>query len=135
MQREISNKIQLGENLNPLRDISNVRSIDNIANFRDIFSKVDKLGNLWDKGKADASLAIYIPALADVSTQWQIYSIVPKKAYAAQTYIDQKTLELNVILAAKTHTNYSSMCVVLPIQIMKRTDETKNIDGTLIPVL
>ena len=97
--------------------------------------KVDKLGNLWDKGKADASLATYIPALADVSTQRQIYSIVPKKAYAAQTYIDQKTLELNVILAANTYTNYSSMCVVLPIQIMKKTDETKNIDGTLITVL
>ena len=62
-------------------------------------------------------------------------AFVPKKAYAAQTYIDQKTLELNVILAANTHTNYSSMCVVLPIQIMKKTGETKNIDGTLITVL
>ena len=132
MQREISNKIQLGENLNLLRDISNVSSTDNVANLRDKFSKVDKLGNLRDKGKADTSLARYIPALTDVIRQGQVYSIVPEKAYAAQTYVDQKTLKVNVILAANTHTNYSSMCVVLPIQIMKRTDEKKNTDGTLI---
>ena len=46
MQREISNKIRLGENLSPLRDVSNVRSIDNVANLRDIFGKVDKVGAL-----------------------------------------------------------------------------------------
>ena len=26
------------------------------------------------------------------------------------------------------HTNYSSMCVVLPIQIKKSTDKTQNVD-------
>ena len=46
MQREISNKIRLGENLNPLRDVSNVPSIDKVANLRDVFGKVDKLGAL-----------------------------------------------------------------------------------------
>ena len=117
MQREISNKIRLGENLNPLKDVSNVPSIDNVANLRDVFGKVDKLGALWDYGEADASLARYIPGLTDVLRQGQLYSINAKKAYAAQTYVDQKTLEFNVILAANTYTNYSSMCVVLPIQI------------------
>ena len=102
MQREISNKIRLGENLNPLRDVSNVSSIDNVANLGDVFGKVDKLGALWDYGEADASLARYIPGLTDVSRQGQLYSINAKKAYAA-----------HVILAANTYTNYSSMCVVL----------------------
>ena len=40
MQREISNKNQLGENLNPLSDISNVPSIDNVANLKDVFGKL-----------------------------------------------------------------------------------------------
>ena len=46
MQREISNKIQLAENLNPLRDVWNLPSIDNVANLKDVFGKVDKLGVL-----------------------------------------------------------------------------------------
>ena len=92
IQREISNEIRLGENLNPLRDVTNVPSVDNVANLRNVFSKVDKLGNLWDKGEADVELARYIPSLTDASRQGQMYNIEPKKAYAAQTYVDQKTL-------------------------------------------
>ena len=41
MQREISNKITLGENLNPLRDVSNVPSINNVADLRNVFGKVE----------------------------------------------------------------------------------------------
>ena len=51
MQRKINNKIQLDENLNPLRDILNIPSINNVTNIKDAFSKVDKLGVLWDKGE------------------------------------------------------------------------------------
>ena len=110
MQREISNKIRLGENLSPLEDVSNVPSIHNVVNLRDVFGKVDKLGALWDFEEADASLDRYIPGLTDVSRQGQLYSINAKKAYAAQTYVDQKTLEFK----------YSSMCVVLLILIFKK---------------
>ena len=43
MQREISNKIQLGETLNLLNDVSAVSSIENTSNLKDVFGKVDKL--------------------------------------------------------------------------------------------
>ena len=134
MQREIRNKISLGENLNPLRDVTNVSSVDNVANIRNVFSKVDKLGNLWDKGEADADLARYISGLTDASRQGQIYNIEPKKAYAAQIYVDQKTFEFTVTLAANTYTIYSSIVVVLPIQTKKKTDKTADIDATMIAV-
>ena len=55
MQREISNAIQLGETLNPLNDVSAVLSIDNTSKLKDVLGKVDKLGDLWDKGTTDAS--------------------------------------------------------------------------------
>ena len=55
MQKEISSKFQLGETLNPLNDVSVVSSIDNTSNVKDVFGKVDKLGDLWDKGTTDAS--------------------------------------------------------------------------------
>ena len=133
-KKKISNKIRLGGNLNPLRDVTNVPFVDNVANLRNVFSKVDKLGNLWDKGEADADLARYIPGLTDASRQRQIYKIEAKKAYAGQTYVGQKTLEFTVTLAANTYTNYSSVVVVLPIQINKKTDKMVDIDATMITV-
>ena len=67
MQREISNKVQLRENLNPLKDISKVPSIDNTADLKDVFGNVDKFTTLSGEGKADISLIRYIPGLALVS--------------------------------------------------------------------
>ena len=96
MQIDISNKILLGENLNSLNDVSGVSATDNSSNLKDVFGKVDKLGNLRDKGEADASLIQYIPSLSDVSRQGQIYNIIPKKAYALNTYVDKKNY-LNLV--------------------------------------
>ena len=126
MQREISTKIQLGENLNPLKDLPKVSSIDNTSGLKDVFRKVDKLGNLWEDGKVDYSLIRYLPGLANVSRQGQIYSIVPKKPYASSNYTDKKTLEFNILLASNTYTNYSSLIIVLPVQIKKRTNAVNN---------
>ena len=128
MQTEISNKIQLGETLNPLNDVSAVSSIDNTCNLKDVFGKVDKLGDLCDKGTADASLIRYIPGLTNVSRQGKIFNIVPKKVYTISKYTDKKTLEFTIELAANTHTNYISMCIFLPIQIKKATNKAQNVD-------
>ena len=104
MQREISNKIQLGETLNLLNDVSAVSSIDNASNLKDVFGKVDKLGDLWDKGTADVSLIRYILGFSNVLRQGKIFNIVPRKAHAT-TYSDKKTLEFTIELATNTHTN------------------------------
>ena len=133
MQREISNKIQVGENLNP-PDLPMIPSIDNISDLKDVFRKVDKLGNLWEDGKVDYRLIRYLPGLANVSRQGQIYNIVPKKAYASSNYTDKKTLEFNILLASNTYTNYSSLMIVLPVQIKKETNAAQNIDATMITV-
>ena len=103
MQREISNKIQLGETLNPLNNISAVLSTDNTSNLKDVFGKVDKLGDLWDKGTIDVSLIRYIPGLSNVSRQGKIFNIVPKKAYATSAYSHKKTLEFTIELGANTY--------------------------------
>ena len=85
MQREISNKIQLGETLNPLNYVSAVSSIDNTFSLKDVFGKVDKIGDSWDKGTADASLIRYIPVLSNVLSQGKIFNILPKKVYPTST--------------------------------------------------
>ena len=81
---------------------------------------------MWDKRTAYASLIKYIPGVSNVSRQGKIFNNVPKKAYVTSTYSDKKTLEFTIELVAKTHRNYSSMCIVLPIQTKKSTDKTAN---------
>ena len=49
MQREIWDKIQLGDTVNPLNDVSAVPAVDIAANLKGVFGKIDKLGDLWEK--------------------------------------------------------------------------------------
>ena len=45
MQRERGNKVQLGENLNSLKDLPKIPAVDNTSDLKDVFRKVDKLSN------------------------------------------------------------------------------------------
>ena len=128
MQREIGYKIQLGDTLNTLNDVSAVPAIDNTSNLKDVFGKTDKLGDLWDRGKADSSLIRYIPGGSEVLRQGKIFNIVSKKVYALSSYTDKKTLEFTIELAANTYTNYNMMTLVVPIYFKKSTDKTADVD-------
>ena len=98
MQREISNKVQPGENFNPLKDLPKVPAIDNISDLKDVFQKVDKLSNPWEDSKMEYNLIRYLPGLAIVSRQGKIYNIIPKIAYASSNYTDKKKKKcLNLI--------------------------------------
>ena len=134
MQREVSNRIQLGHNLNPLNDVSAVPPIDNQANVKDLLCKVDKLGELWDEGKADESLARNLLGLTNVSRQGILYNIIGRRTHASSTYTDKKILEFTIQLAANTFGNFSMMCVVLPTQIKKSTNKATDIGDDLVTV-
>ena len=69
MQREIGDKIQLGDTLTPLNDVSVIPAIDDTSNLKDVFGKTDKLRHLWDRGKADGSLIRYLSGGSKVSKQ------------------------------------------------------------------
>ena len=49
MQREIGDKIQLGDTLTSLNDVSVIPAIDDTSNLKDVFGKTDKLRHLWDR--------------------------------------------------------------------------------------
>ena len=127
MQREICDKTPLGDTLNP-PNVSAVPAIDNTSNLKDVFGKIDKLGDLWNRRKGDASLIRYLLGGSEVLRQGKIFNIVPKKAYASSTYTDKETLEFTIELAANTYTNYSMMTLVVPIYFKKSTDKTADID-------
>ena len=88
----------------------------------------------WKSGKADENLARYIPNLLPVTRQNQIAGTNPRKAFASVTYSDKKNLEFIIELAANTYSNYSSIKLVLPIQMTKNTTKTAQLDGDMITV-
>ena len=107
MPRNISNKIQLGNTLNPLQDYGGIPAVDDEGNLENLYSKVDKIGAFWKTGKADEDLSRYIPNILLVTRQNQIVGTIPRKAFVLE-------------LTANTYSNYSSMELVLPIQFTKK---------------
>ena len=130
MQKAISNKIQLGDTLNPLKDYSGVPSINDERNLENLFQKVDKVGEFWKTGKADGDLSRYFPNILPVSRLAQIAGELPRKAYASVTYSDKKQFVLD--LTANTYTNYSSMEICLPMKFTKKTNKAQQMDAQMI---
>ena len=120
MQKAISNKIQLGDTLNPLKDYARVISINDEGNLENLIQKVDKVGQFWKMGKADGDLSKYFPNILPVTKQAQIAGELPRKLYASFTYSDKKQLEFALDLTANTDTNYSSMEMCLPLKFTKK---------------
>ena len=133
-QKPISNRIEFGQNLNPLRDYAGVPSINDDGNLQTLIDKVDKVNKFWKSGRADGDLVRYIPNILPVTRQNLINGIEPRQAYAKDTYTDKKTLEFTIKLAPNTYTNYATMEIVLPIKFKKRTDKTASMDADLMPV-
>ena len=119
MPRNISNKIQLGNTLNPLQDYGGIPAVDDEGNLENLYSKIDKIGAFWKTGKADEDLWRYIPNVLPVTRQNQIAGSIPRKAFASVTYSDKNILEFVLELTANTYSNYSSMELVLLIQFTK----------------
>ena len=120
MQRNMSNKIQLGDTLNPLQDYGGVPANDNEGNLENLYSKVDKIGAFWKTGKADEDLSRYTPNILPVMRQNQIAGTIRRKAFAFVTYSDKRILEFVLELTSNVYSNYSSMELVLPIQFTKK---------------
>ena len=116
MPRNISNKIQLGNTLNPLQDYGGIPAVDDEGNLENLYSKVDKIGAFWKTGKTDEDLSRYIPNILPVTRQNQIAGTIPRKAFVSVTYSDKKSLEFVLEFTANTYSNYSSMELVLAIQ-------------------
>ena len=116
MQAPISNNVQLGDTLNPLKDYAGVPSINDEGTLENLYDKVDKVTNFMKTGKDDGDLARYFPNILPISRQSQIAGELPRKAYASVTYTDKKQLEFVLKLTANTYSNYSTMEICLPLQ-------------------
>ena len=134
MQQNISNKVQLGDNLNRLQYYGGVSAVDDEGNLENLYSKVDKIGAFWKTGEAGEDLSRYIANILPVTRQNQIAGTIPRKAFASVTYSDMKMLEFVLEPTANTYSNYSSMELILPVQFTKKTNKTAKMDADIITV-
>ena len=88
MQKPISDKIQIGQTLNPARDYGGVSFINDEGTLENIISRVDKSTNFIKTGQADEDLSRYQPYILPITRQSQTAGKLPRKAYASKTYTD-----------------------------------------------
>ena len=134
MQSARSNRVKLGENLNPLEDATRVDAVDFSADIDNLLTKLDKLTDLYDSGKIDSDLLRYIPGMSKIMYQGHIDWIETKRTYTSSTYTDNQMMEFTIELTANRYVNFSSMVLCLPFTSRKRTNKTTAIDGDMIPV-
>ena len=90
MQKPISDKIQIGQTLNPARDYGGVPSINDEGTLENILGKVDKTTNFLKTSRADEDLSRYYLNILPITRQPQLAGELPRKAYASDTYTDKK---------------------------------------------
>ena len=79
MQKDISNKIQLGETLNPLHDYGGVPSINDEGTSENLITKVDKVQGFIKTGKGDGDLSRYFPNILPITRQVRIAGTYQEK--------------------------------------------------------
>ena len=136
MQREISDKIFLGETLNPYNDARKSTAIDRTAsNYNDAKEKVQKIRDLTGTGRYDENLAKYIPALLELAFQGMSEDIDTKEKTAHPSYKDMEQLDFQILLTENYHVNLNGIHICFPIKIKKnKTNKALDIDGDLITV-
>ena len=76
MQREISDKVTLGDTLNPYEDTRRSIGIDRtVFYYNDAKEKVQKIRDLISTGRYDKDLAKYIPGLLELAFQGMLEDI------------------------------------------------------------
>ena len=86
-QKPIQNRIEFGQNLNPLDDYAGVPAINDDANLQTLIDKVDKVSKFWKTGKADSDLIRYIPNVLPVTRQNLLVLIYDKLMQVKPTLI------------------------------------------------
>ena len=76
MQKSMSDKIQLGQTLNPVRDYGGASLINDEGILENLLSKVDKAQSFIVKDKADGDLSGYYPNTLPITRQSGIAGVL-----------------------------------------------------------
>ena len=118
MQREISNKLFLGNPVSPYDDAGRSSAIDRAAsNYNDAKEKVKKIRKLINTGWYDKDIAKYTPSLLERKFEVMLQDIDIREKVAHSSYTDMKQLDFQILLTDNYYSNPNSIHICFPIKI------------------
>ena len=132
MQREINDKLLLGNTVSPFNDAGRSSPIDGTAsNYNDAREKVQKIRELISTGRYGGDITKYIPRLLEVKFQGMLEDIDTKEKTVHRSYTDMEQLDFQIQLTDNYYLNPNSIHICFPIKIKKNTSSVQDIDGDL----
>ena len=120
--------------LNPLKDAAQINEISFTADFDDLFSRINDFNKFFKTGKISYNMLKYIPGLAKLDYQGQMYLTETKRKYADDTYKGKKVIEFNFQLTRNHYSNFQNEHLCFPMKIKSAADNNNDITPVVIAV-
>ena len=130
MQRNISNKVFLGQNVSPFDNAGESDAIDRTAsNYNEAKEKVQKIREIIKTGNYDADTAKSIPGLLKMKFQGMLEDVDTREKVAHPSYKDMDELDFQILLTDNYYVNPSNIHLCFS---MKKNHQTKPVILTMI---
>ena len=130
MQRNISDKVFLGQNVSHFDNAGESDAIDRTAsNYNEAKEKVQKIRELIKTGNYDADTAKSIPGLLKMKFQGMLEDVDTREKVAHPSYKDMDKLDFQILLTDNYYVNPSNIHLCFP---MKKNHQTKPVILTMI---
>ena len=132
MQRNISDKVFLGQNFSPFYIARESDAIDRTAsNYNEAKEKVQKIRELIKTGNYDADTAKSIPGLLKMKFQGMLEDVDTSGKVAHPSYKDMDELDFQILLTDNYYVNPSNIHLCFPMK-KKSSNQASDIDHDLI---
>ena len=132
MQRNISDKVFLGQNFSPFYIAGESDAIDRTAsNYNEAKEKVQKIRELIKTGNYDADTAKSIPGLLKMKFQGMLEDVDTRGKVAHPSYKDMDELDFQILLTDNYYVNPSNIHLCFPMK-KKSSNQASDIDHDLI---
>lgn len=130
MQRPIFDDVYLEQFVRLAENTNAVKSVDNVADFKNVTQKVGKLQRLVKVRAIDEN--IYQTWQNWHTRVW--FSMFKQKMFLQIQPIRTFTLEFNVKLLVNQYINLNSVHTCVPVQIKSKTNNASDIDPDMLTV-
>ena len=135
MQREISDRVFLGQTVSPYEDAGRSSAIDRTAsNYNEAKENIKKMRELLSTGKYNEDIVRYILGILELKFQGMLEDIDIREKVTHSSNTDMEELDFQIILTDNYYVNPKSIHICFPMKILKKSNEALDIDDDLITV-
>ena len=126
MQREITDRVFLGQTVSLYEDACRSSAIDRTAwNYNNAQEKIKKMRKLISTGKYDEDIGRYIPGILELKFQWMVEDINIREKVTPSSCTDMEELDFQIILTDNYYVNPNSIHICFHMKIKKKKKLTK----------